>query len=285
MDGTVETEDEAAVNTYNEQRRLNRRMLIQQAITMAMQSRWEEAAEVNRQIAAMTPGDAETHNRLGNALKELGRIGEAREAYQQAIVADPANLIAQRNLEKLSRISEAEAADLAKRAGQKLDPRFFMEETGKTGVTPLENPASPEVLATLSAGDKVNLQEEDGRLAAMTVDGVRLGTVPERLGTRLLRLIQTGNQYQAGIVGVDGQDIRIIIREVFQAPQNSGRISFPPRTETLPRPYLREGILRRAASDEEDEDELDIDVHDDTGDDDEEDASEFGFHEGPLDES
>jgi tetratricopeptide (TPR) repeat protein len=269
-------------------RRVSRRQLAQQAITFAMQSRWQEAADVNRRIVEMTPGDAEAFNRLGKAYTELGQISEARSAYEDALKADPANLIAQRNLDRLSRITDAEASELAKRAGQKLDPQFFMEETGKTGLTALRAVAGSDVLATLTAGDQVELREDEGHLVVTTTGGVRIGVVDDALAARITRLMQTGNQYQAGIVGVDNHEVRIIIRETFQAPQNAGRISFPPRvsSDALPRPYLREGLVRRGASgDDEEEEDLDIDLHDDLGEDEDEDASEFGFHEGTLDET
>jgi hypothetical protein len=42
--------------------------------------------------------------------------------------------------------------------------------------------------------------------------------------------------------------------------------------------------MRRGAE-EEDEEELDVDLQDDLGEEEEEDAAEFGFHEGGLDES
>jgi hypothetical protein len=119
------------------------------------------------------------------------------------------------------------------------------------------------------------------------MDGTAIGKVEERLGTRLLRLMATGNQYQSGIVGVDGTVVRIIIRETHQSPENSGRISFPPRvsSEALPRPYLRGRAVSRS-SEEEDEDDLEADVRDpDADDDEEEDPSAFGFSEGTLDES
>jgi tetratricopeptide (TPR) repeat protein len=280
----MEIDDLTAPDEQEQAPRLGRRQLAQQAITLAMQSRWDEAVETNQQVVDLGQPDAETYNRLGKALKELGRIAEAREAYQQALQIDPANAIATRSLDQLSRISDAEAAELAKRAGQKLDPQFFTEETGKTGVTALQAVARPEVLATVSAGDRVTLERQDGALVVSTVDGVRLGQVEDALATRLTRLMQTGNEYQAGVVGLDGHTLRVIIRETFQAPQNAGRISFPPRTETLPRPYLREGLMRRGAE-EEDEEELDVDLQDDLGEEEEEDASEFGFHEGTLDES
>jgi len=235
--------------------RVSRRQLAQQAITLAMQSHWQEAAEANQQIVEMAPDDAEAYNRLGKAYTELGRISDARKAYEQALTVDPANLIAQRNLDRLSRITDAEAAELTRKSASKLDPRFFMEETGKTGITMLQSSAGPELLATLTAGDRVELHAQNGALSVTAVDGTQIGTVEGRLAARLTRLMKTGNEYQAGVVGVDGDHVRIIIRETVQAPQNAGKISFPPRTaaEAGPRPYLREGLGRRSVDEDEEE--------------------------------
>jgi tetratricopeptide (TPR) repeat protein len=268
-----------------ETRRARARHLSQQAIQLAMQGRWQDAIEINNQITELTPSDAEAYNRLGKAYSETGQVTEAREAYESALRADAANLIAQRNLERLSRITDAEVAELMRKGTSTLDPRFFMEETGKTAVVALQHPASPTTLAALSAGDQVKLEKQDSQVVATTMDGTYIGRVDDQLSARLIRLMNGGNEYQAGVVGVDGNAVRVIIRETHQSPQNVGRISFPPRTapETLPRPYLREGLMRRAG-DEEDEDELDVDLEAEA-DDDDEDPSEFGFHEGTLDET
>lgn len=281
----MEIEDVTPTQEVTEESRRGRaRQLSQQAITLAVQSRWQEAIETNAEIVELDPGNAEAYNRLGKAYTETGQIAEAREAYENSLRADPANLIAQRNLERLSQISEAEAQALAQKAGVKLSPQFFMEETGKTAVITLQHPAGPAALATLTAGDQAKLEPNEQHLVATTMEGTYLGRVEDQLAARLTRLMQSGNEYQAGVVGVDGNTVRIMVRETHQAPANAGRISFPPRvTETLPRPYLREGLMRRAG-DEEDEDELDIETDTDSEDDDE-DPSEFGFHEGPLDES
>jgi tetratricopeptide (TPR) repeat protein len=263
-----------------EGQRISRRQMTQNAIALAMQSRWQEAADANRQIVELAPDDAEAYNRLGKAYTELGRIDEAREAYEKSIAADPANLIGQRNLERLSGISETEAEELRRKAGaQKLDPRFFMEETGRTRVTVLVDIAPSEALTTLTAGDRVTLEASADSVAVSTVDGTPIGKIEDLEAARLSRLMQTGNEYQAGIVGVDGSTVRVIIRETYRSPENAGRISFPPRvSQEMPRPYVREGLVRRAAGEEEDEDDLDTE-HDEAGDDDEEDASELGFHE------
>jgi len=282
----MEIENSNVTTEYSEDgKRARRRQLAQQAVALAMQSRWQEAADTNSRIIELVPGDAEAYNRLGKAYTELGRIAEARSAYQQAIEADPANLIAQRNLDRLSRINENEAAELARKATQKLDPTFFMEETGKTGLTVLLDTGDGAMLATLTAGDQISLAERDGHLIATTTEGAYIGRVEARLAARLVRLMSSGNQYQAGIVGVDREGVRVIIRETLQAPENIGKISFTPRlsADALPRPYVREGLLRRASMDsDEDDEDLDVDLEAADGDEDEEDSSEFSFSEGGL---
>jgi len=131
----------------------------------------------------------------------------------------------------------------------------------------------------------VALLEQNGALLVTTLQGGSLGRVEDQLSGRLTRLMQSGNEYRAGVVGVDGRTVRVIIRETQQAPDNAGRISFPPRVsqDSLLRPYVKEGLLRRSG-DEDEDDDVDMEGDSDT-DDEEEDTAEFGFHEGTLGES
>src|SRR3989304_8870339 len=86
-----------------------RRQRAEQAIQLAMQGQWEEAAKVNRIIIDVFPNDVDAYNRLGKACTELGRFAEAREAYGKALGLDPHNSIAQKNLARLSSLGEAAA--------------------------------------------------------------------------------------------------------------------------------------------------------------------------------
>ena len=52
------------------------------AIALAMESRWAEAVTANMALVADFPDDLESYNRLGKALMELGRIGEAKRAFR-----------------------------------------------------------------------------------------------------------------------------------------------------------------------------------------------------------
>jgi len=62
-----------------------RRQRTELAITLATQSRWEEAVQANQDILKVFPQDVDALNRLGKASLELGRYADAREAYGKAV--------------------------------------------------------------------------------------------------------------------------------------------------------------------------------------------------------
>jgi len=103
------------------------------AIQQALASQWEEAATTNRNILNLFPNEAEAYNRLGKAYSELGQYTEARQAYSQTLKYSPNNTIARKNLDRLSLLQEAPT--LAPGGAERIDPRLFIEETGKTGMT------------------------------------------------------------------------------------------------------------------------------------------------------
>src|SRR3979411_2704437 len=88
-----------------EDRLRQKRTKSEQAITLAMKNRWDQAAQVNREILEMFPNEVDAYNRLGKALTELGRYGEARDAYAQAVRLDPLNGIASKNLQRLCKLA------------------------------------------------------------------------------------------------------------------------------------------------------------------------------------
>jgi tetratricopeptide (TPR) repeat protein len=225
-----------------------RRQRSEQAIKLAMQGRWEEAAAVNRAILEMTNNrDGDAYNRLGRALMALGRNREARDAYGQALKLDPANQIARKNLAVLDKSLEAEANAPREHA----DPSLFVEETGKTGMTMLQRPRR-ETLMRMTSGERVYLRPEGNRLGATNAAGEPIGDIETRIALRLIRLMQGGNQYAAAISQMGHDNARIIIKETYQHPSQAGRLSFPPAgPDGTPRPYTRDGLIRYDDEDEE----------------------------------
>ena len=62
-----------------------------QAVELAMQGRWREAAAVNQSLVESFPSDVSAYNRLGRAYMEIGDFSHAWEAYSRAVELDPYN--------------------------------------------------------------------------------------------------------------------------------------------------------------------------------------------------
>lgn len=243
---------------YQPEERAHRyRELSEQAISQALNSQWDDAVQSNKELLGEFPRDLSALNRLGKALSELGRYSDARQAYSDALAVDPENNIARKNLDRLAPLKDA-AVSGKHRNSARLDPRLFIEETGKTVVTALVDLAPRDVLAKLSPGDEV-FPKPDGTAVYITNAGDRrIGRVEQRLAARLLRFIETGNKYAAGISDLGDGAVRVIIREIFQSPANLGRVSFPaPRTGETVRAYFKDTLLRHDLEEEDDSDDGD----------------------------
>lgn len=240
--------------TYQpEERARQYRLLSEQAIKQALNSQWEEAVESNRRLLELAPRDVSGLNRLGKALSELGQYDEARQVYTEALEVDPENNIAKKNLDRLAQLQPSAAPK--RPVSERIDPRLFIEETGKTGFTNLLDLAPAAVTTRLAAGDQVYLQREGAVLYVSDATGERIGRVEPMLAGRLTRLMDGGNQYAAGIAELNDREVRIIIREIFQHPSQFGRVSFPAQQgvgETI-RPYTKESILRYEEAEEDEE--------------------------------
>ncbi len=262
-----------------EERARIQRQLTEQAINLALESKWEEAAAVNRQLLSVFPRDLSTLNRLGKALSELGQYADARQAYSDALVIDPTNNIARKNLDRLASLGDG--TNGRRPSHERMDPRLFIEETGKTGYTNLVDLAPRQTLVRLTAGDQVYLTRDDNALWVLNAERERIGRIEPRLASRLITFLKGGNQYAAGITELRAHEVRIIIRETFQHPSQFGKVSFPAKGggETV-RPYTKEGLVRR--NDEEDEYNEDGEYLDDNDDDEMEDLHETDLEESDL---
>ena len=236
-----------------------KRQLAEQAIAQAAAGQWSDAADTNRKLLEMG-AEADAENRLAKALWELGELGSAREHYQAALALDPTNRIAERNIDRLRTLLVAAGEKTVPAAdGSKAPVRIFVEETGKTGFAHLLDLPDAKKLAQVNPGDTVELKPEANRLIAMS-NGMRIGVVDPRVAARLLKLIADGNKYLAGVTSLGAQDVRIIIREIYQDPRNYGKVSFPTAAKSTDlRPYTKGTLLRE---DEELEEDLEDDVED-----------------------
>jgi len=239
-----------------------RQRLSKEAIDLALQGRWEEAEGINRDIIEKFPADSEAYNRLGRALTELGDFNGAKEAYFKALELAPESTIAKKNIARLTSLSESmstlrsdhqrTSTSRAQAGRGALD--LFITEVGKAGVVNLHNVASVEVLAKMNFGDQVHLKARGQCLIVESGRGEYLGEVELRQGLRLIKLMRSGNTYDAAILNVEEDKVQVVIKEVYQHPSQVGHPSFPVKAAEHLRSRIKESLPRRRVITDQSED-------------------------------
>jgi tetratricopeptide (TPR) repeat protein len=241
---------------------------VEEARAAALAANWDEAITLNQRILERSPRDAEARNRLGRALLALGRYAEATDAYSEALRADPANLIARRNLQRLETFrhrADGESptgtdSETARESTGAPRSTVFIEEVGKTWVDELVNPVDINVLVEIYPAEHLELVIDGDHLVVQTRDGRRLGEIEAKTAERVIQLMSGGNRYEVYSLGLSAQSLRVILREVFHDPALAAKVSFP--RQITSRAYLRERDLLRQRdeadfffSDDEDEED------------------------------
>lgn len=227
-----------------------KRQTSKQAITLALQGRWQESVILNKNIITNFPEDVDAYNRLGKAYMELGDYIQAKEAYNQAMHLDQYNTIARKNLQRLA-LLEGKSAAISEDNARKAEPYLFIEEIGKAGVINLHQVAPVDTLVRMMAGDKVFLKQQDSSLVVESFQGEYLGMVPSKISQRLIRLIAGGNRYAAAVVNSTENSISVIIREAYQDPSQIGQVSFPGKRLEEIQPFIADKVFRPEYEEEE----------------------------------
>jgi hypothetical protein len=227
------------------------------AVQLAIAGKWDDAVKLNKFIVESFGADEETQNRLGKALSELGKLKDAKLAYEAALKLNPMNSIAKKNAARINTLLHQKEG--LKVGGTRVDLNLFVEEMGKTVITTLETPPGVDICSKVAAGDVAELRIEGDGIYAETSRGVRLGLLEPKLARRLIKFMRGGNRYQAGITSCDGNAVKLIVRETYQDTHFAGKPSFPMRRkrEVEFRPYTKESLLAREvevyAGDEDEE--------------------------------
>ena len=95
------------------------------------------------------------------------------------------------------------------------------------------------------AGDKAVLQSRDGNLSVKNENGDMLGMVESRHGQRLIRLMAGGNKYAASVTSSSEDSLSIIIREIYQHPNQAGQLSFPSKGVDSSRASVNDKLAHR----------------------------------------
>ncbi len=201
-----------------------------EAVAFAMEGRWQNAALANKELADSYPGDPGVWNRLGKAFLELGKYDEAGDAFRRTLDLQPKNPIAVKNLERLEKLGKTRSIPkpAAKRA-----PQLFIDERGVTTLASLRDIPDNGILLQISPGDAVYLKSSGKKILVVDSQDEYIGQIGARLATRIVRLQEGGNCYEAAIGSVDDSGVDIVIRETYQDPAQSGIVSFPRKSYAL----------------------------------------------------
>jgi tetratricopeptide (TPR) repeat protein len=216
-----------------------RKQMSDQAIKLAVNSRWDEAAGLNRDYLRLFGEESDGLNRLGKALSELGQMTEARKAYGRTLEIEPGNTIARRNLDRLAGLQDAIGSS---QPASQLDTRLFIEETGKSTTATLQAVDTGQS-ALVDAGDLVELRAQGKAVNVHNIAGDYIGMVEPRIGLRLAKMMAAGNRYSAAMVTV-ADEFKVMLREEFQHPTQIGKVSFPQGRVSPIRAYTRRNLLR-----------------------------------------
>ena len=226
---------------------------IQEAIDAALNSNWQEALRLNLELAEKYPDDVETTNRLARSMAETGKFTQAKKLYLKVLRMDPYNTIAQKNLNRLSSMKKGDLETNQTPSNIKGD--VFLEESGKTETTPLEDTAMSSVLAGLRSGDKVNLMPQRNSITVISPSGKRIGKINDLLAKKIAQNLRSGSRFEAFVKsillhsephGKKNSKVEIFIRETHR----SSKISAPPFTSKSSSftPYVREEALNLLSS-------------------------------------
>lgn len=199
-------------------------LLAQLAAQAALESNWEEAIQINQKILRCSRDDVEALNRLARAEVCNGHLDKATQIYKKVLGIDPYNIIAAKNLEKISKsVSNGPVKVISYSYNLS---SLFLSEPGKTKVLNLINLASPNILAVLNYGELINLNPKSHSITVTTTEGVYLGALPDDVAHKLITFIGGGNKYEAFVKSVSPKKLTVFIRETERSEKFTNQPSF-----------------------------------------------------------
>lgn len=193
------------------------------AIAAALDQNWKEATRINSLLITINPKDIDAHNRLGFAYLKTGQLTQAKKIFERALKIDPYNQISLKNSKKLESLKKK---DLDSLPNQHISPLHFLEEPGKTKIVSLVNPAQDRVLIALCAGQEVYMKPKNHCVEIRTGKNTYLGTLPDDISFKLLKLLSGGNTYQTIVKGIAKNSLTILIREMTRGKKFTDQPSF-----------------------------------------------------------
>lgn len=199
--------------------------LNQKAIDFALAGAWKEAIAANLTALKGDAKNVDTLNRLARAYLETGLKTKALEIYKKVLRIDKFNNIATKNIEFLKTYKVERGS--TKHVHLQAANTMFLEEPGITKTVTLIRPGDPKILTHVRPGDSVTIAAREHSVCATTSAGQYLGRLSDDLASRVGNFIKGGNKYDAWVRSIEGQTLKVFIKEVYRAPKFATVPSFP----------------------------------------------------------
>lgn len=201
-------------------------LLEQRAIDAAINLRWENAIDLNKQVLKLNDHDECTYLRLGFIYLQMKDIVKAKKYYSKALKIQPRNTVAIQNLERI-RVLEKEKHFKENHDQVAFDPELFMDLPGKTKMIVLSNLGQKKVLAGLNIGQFVNLKVKKRRVEVRTTSDEYIGTLPDDVSKRLIFFFKAKSTYLTYIKESTFTRVAVFIKEAKKGRAVASQISFP----------------------------------------------------------
>lgn len=191
--------------------------LQEKAIEAALNFDWELVVDYNLTIITESPNDLQALNRLARGYMELGQKDQTKEIYEKVLKIDKFNPIAIKNLKLLPRKNGASTTTANE---------DFIEETGITKTTKLIKLAGKDILGVVYCKQPLQLYPKSHLVSITTPDNAYIGSLPDDLSFKIIKLMQKGYIYTACIKSVTNNEITIFIRETKRGRRGQTMPSF-----------------------------------------------------------
>ena len=209
--------------------------LNKQAIDAALNSKWDEALKLNKQIIKIEPQNVDALNRQARAYMELGKGNLAKKYYSEALKFDPYNPIAIKNLKIIKSFKPTNLTNHIPTINgySRLSPALFLQEPGKTKIVTLLKVAEPQKLSQAFCGMRVEMTIKNRKITIVDLNGNYMGVLPDDTSHLILRLLRGGNKFDLFIKSIKVNGLTILIKEVFRSKRFKNQPSFLDNSDSI----------------------------------------------------
>lgn len=177
------------------------------AIKSALSGDWIKAIEANQQILTDSPNHIPTLNRLAKAYAQTGNTDKAISLYQQVLILDKYNPIAQKQCSMLKK------SPCFPQQTVKITMTDFVEEPGKTKTYDLVRLGDSKLLSSLQPGQEVKLVTKNHWILITTDTGNHIGCLADNISFKLKQKLSAGSAFTAVIRTAGVNQVSIFVRE------------------------------------------------------------------------